>query len=868
MKVKFIKPKMVRILNSLSIDTVKIPNKNYAIGKYPITIAEYIHFVKDTNSHYPEWMEDNTKYKDMNLNDNAPIIGVSWYDAMAYCKWLSEKTGKKYRLPRTEGEWVYAVNQDEEGIDSFGNTVSNADDYAWFYDNSGGTTHIVGEKQSYSSLGIYDMYGNVSEWVEESSEDTGRAAVCGGSWVMSKYDWHFDEFEKNLKSNDLGFRIVLEVEKQEAAQKKVKFHTKLEKEIMAPKQLTETLGSDIDFIVGRKTELKSIDLLLKNNNKILITGMRGIGKTTLVSRYLKKVENNYNYLGYIRIEKDYKQSIISAFANALDINESTTDNIYAMVIEKLNRLKGKKLIIIDDIVNIDDKILNEFLDALNVWKIILVAGDVALPNYENMPHFTIDQLSYKEAKVLLRSKVKKDISEDELEIILKSLNYSPLLINKVSALIDNGNVSTGQILNMLRTNKFSGKEQVALNNKITKIYTPANGKVYEFEVNEMYYDIKIHKISEQTTSESQATREMVKQTGATHQGTIKFKDNKQGNIEELNRLIDESFNKEYGLAFYTIIDKDYKAPKKEDYIDFIQAASDMEGWLFENYDEPANLLPHDSRKGGYQYSYGEPYKLDKIVHEEFGDKYPAEYIKRVIEGLEHKFGDIGWIKKHDENENNNESDDSIIDGEEEKSYIEDIGKLMGIDDKLNIYNQYKKNNAIYKEFLEENLESRESMDSLKSLNSMFESQIDGEFNGWEGETIVKLTNGELWQQSEYYYQYMYAYMPKVIVVHSSTGYKMKVDGIDKEIGVVKLNSDISLNDTTSDIIESQIDGDFNGWDGETIFKLMNGQIWQQSKYSYHYHYKFMPKIIIYKTESGYKMKVDGDSETVDVKRIQ
>ena len=97
---------------------------------------------------------------------------------------------------------------------------------------------------------------------------------------------------------------------------------------------------------------------------------------------------------------------------------------------------------------------------------------------------------------------------------------------------------------------------------------------------------------------------------------------------------------------------------------------------------------------------------------------------------------------------------------------------------------------------------------------------------------------------------------------------MKVDGIDKEVGVIKLNDDISLDGRTSDIIESKIDGDFNGWDGETIFKLMNGQIWQQSKYAYHYKYKFMPKVIIYKTESGYKMKVDGDSKTVDVKRIQ
>ncbi len=290
MKAKFIKPKMVRILNSLSIDTITIPNKNYEIGKYPITIAEYMHFARDTNSHFPEWIEDDSKYRDMNLNDNAPIIGVNWYDAVAYCEWLSEKTGKKYRLPRTEEEWVYAVNQDEEGIDSFGNTVSNADDYAWFHDNSGGTTHIVGENNPYS-LGIYDMYGNVREWTDDI-EDEDKAGVCGGSWKMSKYDWHFDQEEKSVKDNDLGFRIVLEVEKQEENQ----IHIKPEKEIKAPKQLTNILIHNFDYIVGRETDLKSIDSLLSKNNKMLITGEGGIGKTTLVSMYLEKVKDDYDYL--------------------------------------------------------------------------------------------------------------------------------------------------------------------------------------------------------------------------------------------------------------------------------------------------------------------------------------------------------------------------------------------------------------------------------------------------------------------------------------------------------------------------------------------------------------------------------------------
>jgi len=70
--------------------------------------------------------------------------------------------------------------------------------------------------------------------------------------------------------------------------------------------------------------------------------------------------------------------------------------------------------------------------------------------------------------------------------------------------------------------------------------------------------------------------------------------------------------------------------------------------------------------------------------------------------------------------------------------------------------------------------------------TVIESQIDGESNGWEGETIFKLTNGQIWQQTEYYYYYHYAYMPNVLIYNAGVGWKMKVDGVDKAVGVERL----------------------------------------------------------------------------------
>jgi hypothetical protein len=70
--------------------------------------------------------------------------------------------------------------------------------------------------------------------------------------------------------------------------------------------------------------------------------------------------------------------------------------------------------------------------------------------------------------------------------------------------------------------------------------------------------------------------------------------------------------------------------------------------------------------------------------------------------------------------------------------------------------------------------------------SVIETQIDGDFEGWEGETIVKLMNGQIWQQTEYHYTYHYAFIPKVLIYRSGGGWKMKVDGVDKAVGVEQL----------------------------------------------------------------------------------
>ena len=69
-------------------------------------------------------------------------------------------------------------------------------------------------------------------------------------------------------------------------------------------------------------------------------------------------------------------------------------------------------------------------------------------------------------------------------------------------------------------------------------------------------------------------------------------------------------------------------------------------------------------------------------------------------------------------------------------------------------------------------------------------------------------------------------------------------------------------------IESSISGDFEGWSGETLFKLDNGQIWEQAEYDYMYTYDYHPDVTVYSTSSGCRMKVEGEEETILVRRIK
>jgi formylglycine-generating enzyme required for sulfatase activity len=98
--------------------------------------------------------------------EGYPVISITHHAAMQYCRWLSLKTGKPYRLP-TEAEWEYACRAGTKTAYSFGDDPAALDDHAWYAKNSEEQPHPVGKKKP-NPWGLYDMHGNVAEWCLDS----------------------------------------------------------------------------------------------------------------------------------------------------------------------------------------------------------------------------------------------------------------------------------------------------------------------------------------------------------------------------------------------------------------------------------------------------------------------------------------------------------------------------------------------------------------------------------------------------------------------------------------------------------------------------------------------------------------------------
>lgn len=149
-----------------------------ALGRYEVTYAEWDACLADGDC-------NGFRTDDMGWGrGNLPVMGISWNDAQAYVEWLNRRTGlagrpDRYRLP-SEAEWEYAARAGTTTAYSFGDDPGPLASYAWFGGSSGGQTQPVGI-QLPNAFGLFDMHGNVNEWVEDCLNASNWEAPTDGS---------------------------------------------------------------------------------------------------------------------------------------------------------------------------------------------------------------------------------------------------------------------------------------------------------------------------------------------------------------------------------------------------------------------------------------------------------------------------------------------------------------------------------------------------------------------------------------------------------------------------------------------------------------------------------------------------------------
>ncbi len=178
--------------------------KSLWVDKFEVTTEKYYTFLKLTGYKLQSnWFEYNLPLHEASY----PAVTISRREAVAYADWLG------MRLP-TAYEWEYFAGTGSINNYSFGENESLLGEYAWFKDNSNDTTHPVGQKKP-NKWGLFDVYGNVSEWCLYEPRDSSGDSYRGGSFRGNAFENRsrgLSHTSQNAGFPNIGFRCVRDAE--------------------------------------------------------------------------------------------------------------------------------------------------------------------------------------------------------------------------------------------------------------------------------------------------------------------------------------------------------------------------------------------------------------------------------------------------------------------------------------------------------------------------------------------------------------------------------------------------------------------------------------------------------------------------------
>jgi formylglycine-generating enzyme required for sulfatase activity len=230
----------------------------FFIGRFEVSNAEYLEFLRAPDGYEAEgnWTEAGKQWRDANKTKatamlkpgeaeyerfgqpDQPVVWVTWYEANAYCRWLTGKFGGGrwlYALP-SEAEWEKAARGPDDFDYGLSQSISDQESklYNW-KKNPDSPVAVIGIRNSIANFrpnryGLYHASGNVVEWTQSlpqpfnrerpyaddernRDEVSGQRAARGGSWYSASiallYLAYRDAFQPEISHHDLGFRIVV-----------------------------------------------------------------------------------------------------------------------------------------------------------------------------------------------------------------------------------------------------------------------------------------------------------------------------------------------------------------------------------------------------------------------------------------------------------------------------------------------------------------------------------------------------------------------------------------------------------------------------------------------------------------------------------
>jgi formylglycine-generating enzyme required for sulfatase activity/serine/threonine protein kinase len=225
------KPLVATIQNTERPQHRVVITRPFLLGATEVTVGQFKKF-SATGFQTEAEKEDKPNTYLKAVLDDSPATYISWNDAVAYCKWLSEQEQATYRLP-SEAEWEYACRAGTATQYSFGDDITLLGQYGWYDKNSGGISHPVGTRLC-NAFGLFDMHGNVAEWCgdiygekwyEKSPQNDPSGPMPGTNSTGSNrvirggiYSYHAlgsrSAYRQNVPpstSHHQGFRIVREL---------------------------------------------------------------------------------------------------------------------------------------------------------------------------------------------------------------------------------------------------------------------------------------------------------------------------------------------------------------------------------------------------------------------------------------------------------------------------------------------------------------------------------------------------------------------------------------------------------------------------------------------------------------------------------